>query len=228
MRLGDSGTEPWGCRLRPSSRTTLALLIGLSLLGLTVGRGSASADVFRDLVSGDEATRAAAALEVISAPHEHSRGVLRRAINVASLVPDPRHLPKLTQLVKDGTLDSTTRAIAALAIGRIGSGRPGIWPPGQGNPAAHDPLPMFSKKALLRCVERDQPPMLRRACAEALGVGGVQEAANVLGPILADSTDDTAVRIFAARALTRLTGQAAVPADLLDHLSEIVQNGVAQ
>jgi len=62
--------------------------------------------------------------------------------------------------------------------------------------------------------------MVQRACAEAIGVAGVGEMNSTLQSIMADPGADPALRIFAGRSLTRLTGVRSVSQHSLHALVE--------
>lgn len=204
--------------LRGAAKRCVLPCAGLLLVLLA---GGARADLYRELVKGDAAQRSEAALTYLREPHEHHRGILQRAIHVAAQAPLAQHLPHLAGIVADGTLDTPTRAAAALALGVIGRGHPTLWPPGHGDPGVHRPLPTFAKHALLDCAQQEGASMLRSACAEALGVAGVSDAVDVLAPIAA-SDEDPVARVFAGRALTRLTGVFSIPAGAIADLLGMV------
>lgn len=181
------------------------------ILGALCPPRAAGADPFRDLSQGDEDARSQAALEILRDADEHTESVVRRAAFVASQIPEAKHLPHLTHLVDRADLTNATRASAALALGIIGRDHPRLWPPGEGDPLVHRPLPVFTKRALMRGLDATVATPVRRACAEALGTAGVVAALDLLRALRDDASEDALLRIAAGRALTRLTGVPSVP-----------------
>lgn len=188
-------------------RTSGALWV-LVLLALPL---AARADPYVELSRGDDDVRSQAALEILRNTDENAESVVRRAIFVASRLPLAKDLPHLAKLVSRPDLENATRASAALALGLIGRDHPRLWPPGQGDPEVHRPLPVFAKNALLRCLDRPVATPVRRACAEALGTARVSETLDLLRALRNDHGEDALVRIAAGRSITRLTGVPSVP-----------------
>lgn len=185
----------------------------LVVVGLVVALAPATAEaqLYRDLVRGNDAARADAALEVLKKRDRHAQSVIRRAAFVASSVPRREHLIHLTHAVRDKALDASTRAAAALALGVIGRKRPRLWPPGKGAPEVHIPLPVFAKQALRGCTKRNNPIQLRRACVEAIGEATVDDSTGLLEAIVNDKREDAILRIAAGRSITRIAGVFTAP-----------------
>ena len=201
--------------------------LGTMLLLVLLDSQPARADLYRDLVHGDDEARSEAALVILRDPHAQAAAVVRRALYTVTRIPQAKHLPHVTNIVKDETLSVSTRAAAALALGLIGRNHPKLWPPGAGEPPVHQPLPVFAQNALRSCVEPGNPKTLRRACAEALGTAKVPGALELLAPLVADAAEEPIVRLFAGRAVTRLTGVLAVSADLVSAVTGMVGDLVA-
>lgn len=189
------------------------LMLACALVGvcLVSSERPSLAGVYGDLVKGDDSTRSAAALTILKNLDSHAQSVIRRAILVASVLPDAKHLPPLSNIVMKDTLSAITRGSAALALGIIGHEHPELWPPGNGKPNVHRPLPVFAKKVLAECLDETEPITLRRMCAEAVGMAELYENMSALQQILNDEGEDDLLRIAAGRALTRITGQRKAP-----------------
>lgn len=184
--------------------------VGLALVAVLCvglyGATTARADVFRDLVSAHEARSSTAALEILRSADEQAVAILHRAMAVAAIRLDPKSLPHLTQILRSSRHGATTRAIAALTIARFAMRSPPAWPPGKGKPLVHQPLPVFAKMELYRCLaQRPGARKLRAACAEALGIAAIRDALARLQAVVDDASDDPLVRAAAARSVTRLT-----------------------
>lgn len=88
--------------------------------------------------------------------------------------------------------------------------------PGHGCASPHSPLPRWAQNTLERCAT-EYPALIARACAEALGYSAATDLA-LLRNLRDNENVDVLARIFAGRALTRLTGIPEVSADSLDRL----------
>jgi HEAT repeat protein len=201
-------------------------LVGSIFFHLAVAHATtAAADVYRDLIKGTPAERGDAALEVLRKPERFARGTIRRAM--VAMARDPRStvMPHITKILEDAELDVATRGAAALALGVIGRDHPDIWPPGEGDPKVHRPLPLFAKKALEHCLDAGTTRTVRRACAEALGLARVDESLDELEAILDNPAEDAVLRVFAGRAVSRITGTLAVSAASLEALVTSVKSG---
>ncbi|MBV8759304.1 MAG: hypothetical protein JO257_18600 [Deltaproteobacteria bacterium] len=174
--------------------------------------GTPPADLYRALVLGTEDQKGVAALAVLKNRSHQAQTVVARAITVIAAHPYCPQLHPLTDTLQDPAMDDITRASAALALGVIARDFPCTFPSGS-CPQPHDPIPQWSKKALRDCAV-SYPMMVRRGCVEALGyVHGTDES--FLATIRDSGTQDGLVRVFAGRALTRLTGTKQVSADSL-------------
>jgi HEAT repeat protein len=200
----------------------------ISVLAVAFSTATAHAGNFRDLVKGDDETRSKASLAIVLDYSTQAESIVRRALVVASEVPDPKHLTHIVKILRDPKLSDLTRQSAALTLGVIGRDFPDLWPPGNGDPAVHQPLAVFARAELIRCVGRALPTPVRRACAEAIGLARLPEGAELLRPIVDDDTEDPAVRIFSGRALSRITGEFAVSRASLAALLQQVTVVVSQ
>ena len=184
------------------------------------GCGSLSApvpDLYLALTRGSADEKAAAALRIVQTRSDQSRSIVRRAIVVISGDPRCAHLRPLTDTLRDCVLDETTRAAAALALGEIAAHHPCTFPAGNCS-APHNPIPMWSKQALRSCaLSKKTPLMVRRACAEAMGFVPTSNIAE-LTALRDDKSKDTMLRVFAGRAISRLTHAPAVTVESLDQL----------
>jgi hypothetical protein len=173
-------------------------------------------DIYAALVSDDVGRRAAAAQIVLTHRSNHARAVVQRAIEAVASAPVCSHLRALTDTLEDPALDEATRAAAALALGIIARDFPCLFPEGGSCPKPHDPIPAWSQRALRDCAGR-KPTNVARACVEALGyVSGTDT--DYLRALRDDPGKDAMLRVFAGRALTRLTKTRQVTRASLDKL----------
>ena len=203
------GTAAYGLRQRPVEAAPVSTGCGAQIPGSALG------DLYRALTRGSETEQAQASLAILESRAQQSRGVVRRAIAVIAANPRCQHLHPLTDTLRDATMGDATRAAAALALGAIARDHPCTFP-GNACPPPHDPIPQWSKKALADCA-RNAPIAVQRACVEALGWVGSTEPAFLLA-LRDDPARDTLVRVFAGRALSRITGVPSVTQGSLDQL----------
>lgn len=170
-------------------------------------------DLYRALTLGTEDEKAGAAFVVLHNRHAHARTVISRAITAATQAPSCSHLRPLNDLLRDCSMDVSTRAGAALALGTIAQRHPCLFPKGH-CATPHDPLPQWAQKTLAHCTTK-YPIAVARACTEALGYLTLAEV-----PLLTELRDnpgsDPVLRVFAGRALTRLTKTPQVTETSLD------------
>lgn len=159
-------------------------------------------DLYLKLTRGTEEIKAAAALAIMNTRSQHARAVVQRAIATVGTHPFCPQLKPLTDTLSDVTMDDATRASAALALGMIAKNHPCTFPGGN-CPGPHNPIPSWSQRALHDCAAGTQA-MVARACVEALGYVPSTDH-TFLVALRDDESQDPLVRVFAGRALTRLT-----------------------
>jgi hypothetical protein len=113
-------------------------------------------------------------------------------------------------------MDDETRGAAALALGVIARDYPCTFPGHGMCPRPHDPIPQWSQKALHDCIEKS-PALVARSCAEALGYVSTGDLTALIA-VRDDPKKDSLLRLFAGRALTRLTHTQQVTTGSLDAL----------
>jgi hypothetical protein len=172
-------------------------------------------DIYRALVKATGEQRGTAALAVLRHRSGHASAVVQRAILAVTAEPFCSQLRPLTCTLTDPTMDDETRGAAALALGLIARDFPCTFPAGA-CPRPHDPIPQWSQKALNDCV-RFSPAMVARSCAEALGYVSTADRVT-LTAVRDDASKDSLLRLFAGRALTRLTQTQQVTVGSLDAL----------
>lgn len=207
-------------------------------------------DSYRALALGPPGERSAAATRVLTRRGHQARSVVRKAIAASASAPVCGELRRLAETLLDPCMDDPTRSSAALALGRIARDFPCTFPADAAGhcPPEHDPIPSWSQTALLACAEQKAPEDLpwwfhshscsrprggydpvapvavARACAEALGYVPTTDLAR-LKALRDDVGKDTQLRIFAGRALSRLTRSREVTPDSLDRLVLDAESG---
>lgn len=174
------------------------------------------ADRYRALTRGTADERAASAIGFLVGRTHEARALVRRAIAVAAATPTCRQLHPLTDVLEDCTMDETTRAAAAIALGTIARKSPCVFPAGTSCSGPNSPIPDWSHRTLLTCVAK-YPLQVARACAEALGYVSKSDVA-FLKTVRDTVANDAMLRISAGRALSHLTGTASVTPESLDKL----------
>lgn len=187
--------------------------------------GAPPADRYRALTRGDDDERGRAALEIVEGYANESRSVVRRALGVIASDPRCPHLKPVTDIVSDDEADDATRSAAALALGVIARDFPCTFPANACAPP-HDPIPNWSRRALEDCAGQ-APPMVQRACTEALGFVPSSDV-SLLVRVRDDAAADAMARVFAGRALTRITGEPSVTSASLEQLVQDARLMVSQ
>jgi len=172
-------------------------------------------DRYRGLSADDVGQRQAAALAVLLERDGQARAVTRRALAVAAAHPACALLRPVTETLRDCDTDVYTRAAAALALGAVARRRPCLFPGGTCR-SPHDPLPQWSQQTLRKC-SKSYPLYVARACVEALGFMTTAEV-DGLRQLRDDPNGDALIRVFAGRAMTRLTETSQVTSASLEEL----------
>jgi hypothetical protein len=155
----------------------------------------------RRLRSSDLHTRMGATSQVLTASDRYAWPSVRLALANASRDLDPNDTRPIGELLAGERNDTTTRADAAMALGRIGALRD------RTRDAPPDPDLDHAFEVLIRCASsEDWPLAVRRSCAEAIGLARLRDQADLMLSISERSSEDALVAVAAMRSYTRLTG----------------------